>query len=140
MAYFSQEMKQKLAPAINKLCKEYGVKASIAVKHHSQLVVTIRSGEIDFIGNYNSVQSANRWYESDYRQAKDYLQVNQYYISESFSDDASEFLLELNTLMNSLNYDNSDIMTDYFDVGYYTHLTIGTWNKPYQLVNVEELV
>lgn len=139
MAYFSKEMKQQLAPAITKLCKDYGIKASIAVKHHSQLVVTIRSGSIDFIGNYNSVH-ATRWYESDYRQAKDYLQVNQYYITESFTDDASDFLMRLYTIMNSLNYDNSDIMSDYVDIGYYTQLSIGAWDKPYQLTTCDELV
>ena len=139
MAYFSQEMKQQIAPAINKLCKEYGVKASVAVKHSTQLVVTIRSGDIDFIKNYNDVQAATRWYESDYRQAKTYLPVNQYYIKETFTEDSREFLSKLYVIMNSMNYDNSDIMTDYFDIGYYTLISIGTWDKPYQLTNVVEL-
>lgn len=29
-------------------------------------------------------------------------------------------------------YDNSDAMTDYFDTAYYLHLSIGSWNKPYE--------
>ncbi len=31
-------------------------------------------------------------------------------------------------------YDNSDIMTDYFDVAWYVDINIGKWNKPYKLV------
>ena len=29
-------------------------------------------------------------------------------------------------------YDNSDAMTDYFDTAYYTHVSVGKWNKPYE--------
>jgi hypothetical protein len=35
--------------------------------------------------------------------------------------------------MNMGNHDNSDIMTDYFDVGWYVDVNIGLWNKPYIL-------
>lgn len=31
-------------------------------------------------------------------------------------------------------FDKSDSMTDYFNVAYYTDLSIGRWNKPYQMV------
>lgn len=32
------------------------------------------------------------------------------------------------------NYDNSEPMTDYFDVNYYFHLEIGKWDKSFQLM------
>ena len=32
------------------------------------------------------------------------------------------------------NYDNSDAMTDYFDVNFYLHLEIGKWDKDYKFV------
>jgi hypothetical protein len=35
--------------------------------------------------------------------------------------------------MNDGNHDNSDIQSDYFDVGWYTHINVGRWNKPYLL-------
>jgi hypothetical protein len=34
---------------------------------------------------------------------------------------------------NADNWDNSDSMTDYFDVNYYLHINIGKWNKPYEI-------
>lgn len=30
------------------------------------------------------------------------------------------------------NYDNSDVMTDYFDVNYYWTVRIWKWDKPYK--------
>ena len=58
MAYMSQEKKAEIAPAIKAICKKYGVKASVAVRHHSTLVLNIKSGKIDFIGNYNKTVDA----------------------------------------------------------------------------------
>ena len=52
MAYMSQERKANLAPAIKAVLKKYKVKATIAVRNHSTLVVNIKSGSIDFIENF----------------------------------------------------------------------------------------
>ena len=55
MAYVSQEDKARLAPGINRVLKKYNMKGSISVRHHSTLVVTIRSGAIDFTGNFKRI-------------------------------------------------------------------------------------
>ena len=47
---------------------------------------------------------------------------------------AKQFLSEVITAMHKGNHDNSDIMTDYFDVGWYIDVNIGKWNQPYALV------
>ena len=52
MAYVSQDLKSKLTPKIKAICKKYGVKASIAVRNHSTLVLNVKSGKIDFITDY----------------------------------------------------------------------------------------
>ena len=56
MAYVSQEDKKNLAPAIKAVLKKYNVKASIAVRHHSTLVVNIKSSPIDIISAVNESQ------------------------------------------------------------------------------------
>jgi hypothetical protein len=33
--------------------------------------------------------------------------------------------------MNIGNHDRSDSQTDYFDVGFYTDISIGRWDTPY---------
>ncbi|MEP3245088.1 MAG: hypothetical protein ABJN40_13080 [Sneathiella sp.] len=111
MAYMSQEKKKELAPGIKAVLKEYGFKGSISVRHHSTLVVTISSGPIEF--------------ETDHKQ------VSPYWIEENYTGIWAEFLAKLKAAMSIGNHNNSDISTDYFDVGWYININIGTWDKPY---------
>ena len=64
MAYISQDDKKELAPAIKAVLKKYGMKGTIAIRHHSSLVVNIKSGPIDFGG--------------------DDIQVNVYWVGENY--------------------------------------------------------
>lgn len=132
MAYMNQERKSAMAPAIKDVFKKYGVKGSIAVSNHMTLVANIKSGPIDFIGNYNeTVKDSHPGHE--FRPAEGYIDVNPYWYHEHFSGVAKDFLVELLTAMNTGNHDRSDIQTDYFDVGWYVDVNIGKWNKPYVL-------
>lgn len=132
MAYVSQELKAKLAPFIKVLCKQYGVKASLSVRTHSSLVLTIKSGKIDFIESFNrTCAQAPRYSHISFQPATDSIQVNPYWYKEHFDGDALAFLMDVLPAMNIGNHDNSDIQTDYFDVGWYVDVNIGTWNKPY---------
>ena len=141
MAYMSQERKQSLTPSIKAVLKKYGVKASIAVRNHSTLVVNIKSGPIDFIENYiqtdASVLHGRKMAQDqiDYIRKNQSLDVNPYWYKEHFSGKAKSFLSELFPAMNTGNHDNSDIQTDYFDVGWYVDVNIGKWNKPYTVTN-----
>jgi hypothetical protein len=128
MAYFSQERKAQIAPALKAICKKFGVKASVAVRNHSTLVLNIKSGAIDFIGNYNKVVG-----ERAGREASNSLDVNPYWYHDHFDGNAKAFLKEIFAAMNTGNHDNSDIQSDYFDVGWYVDVNIGRWNKPYVL-------
>ncbi len=123
MAYVSQELKAKLAPKIKAICKKYGVKASLAVRNHSVLCLNIKSGKIDFIGDYE----ANKEHAEKYG----HIQVNTYWYKDHFGGEAYHFLSEVIPAMNAGNHDNSDIQTDYFDVGWYINVNVGQWNKPY---------
>ncbi len=118
MAYVSQADKKALAPAIKAVLNKYGMKGSIRVRHHSTLVVTVKSGAIDF---------------SEYMRGDAYIDVNPYWIDTHYSGIARDFLNELLDAMKGPNYfNNDDAMTDYFHRSHYTDITIGTaWNKPY---------
>lgn len=127
MAYMSQERKQQLAPAIKKVLDKYGMKGTIAVRHHSTLVVNIRQGKLDLIANYNQRTSNTTAH------ARDYIDVNPYWFHDHFEGTCKDFLTELFAACNAGNHDNSDIQTDYFDVGWYVDVNIGKWGKPYAL-------
>ena len=137
MAYMSQERKAELVPAIKAVLKKYKVKATIAVRNHSTLVVNIKSGSIDFIENFiqtdAGVMHGRKMAQEqiDYIRKNKSLDVNPYWYKEHFSGIARDFLMELIPAMNNGNHDNSDIQTDYFDVGWYVDVNIGKWNKPY---------
>lgn len=134
MAYMSQERKAQIAPAVKAICKKYGVKASLAVSNHSTLVLNVKQGDIDFIGNYNKTVDARPGGFRNGSEAKDSIQVNTYWYHEHFSGKAKKFLQEVLAEMGKGNHDNSDIQTDYFDVGWYVDVNIGKWNQPYALV------
>ena len=110
MAYVSKETKAELAPGIKKVLDEYGMKGTIAKDTHT-LKVNLKSGPIDFGTD----------------------SVNEYHIDSHYTGVAKEFLLKLKDAMMVGNHNNSDIMTDYFDVGWYIGINIGKWDKPYEM-------
>ena len=121
MAYVSQKDKAELAPAIKKVLSKYGMKGSISIRHHSTLVVTLQSGEIDF---------------GEYTHGDGYIQVNVYHIERHYKGKAQKFLTELLAAMKGPGwFDKSDAMTDYFHVKHYCDINVGKWNKPYFLQN-----
>jgi len=124
MAYVSQELKSKLAPKIKAICKKYGVNVSLAVRNHSTLVLNVKSGKIDFIQDYGDSDDARKFG----------IQVNPYWYRDHFTGKSKAFLSEVIPAMNDGNWDESDIQTDYFNVGWYIDVNIGKWNKPYQIV------
>ena len=133
MAYVSQELKSKLSPAIKAVCKKYGIRASIAVRNHMTLALNVKSGKIDFIGNSNRVCGADFYQVSRgfKPNTTGYDQVNPYHFQSHYDGDAKAFLSEVLAVMNDGNWDKSDIQTDYFNVGWYVDVNIGSWNKPY---------
>ena len=125
MAYVSQDLKKKLAPKIKAICTKYGVKASLAVRNHSVLCLNIKSGKIDFLGNYAR--------DNEYAKKYGHIDVNTYWYQDHFDGVARDFFSEVIPAMNVGNHDRSDIQTDYFDVGWYIDVNVGKWNKPYEL-------
>ena len=139
MAYMSQERKAKIAVKVKAICKKYGVRASLAVRNHSTLVLNVRQGPIDFVENFIETDRAKPYakYMTDeqvaYIRRNQSLDVNVYWYKDHFSGRALKFLSEVIPAMNDGNHDRSDIQTDYFDVGWYVDVNIGRWNRPYAL-------
>lgn len=141
MAYVSKDLKAKLSVHVKEICKKYGVNATLAVRNHSTLVLNVKSSKIDFLKNYSECvkkQAALRpgkYHESfiSHVHKEEYIQVNEYHIESTFSGVAKNFLNEVKSALNAGNHDNSDMQTDYFDVGWYTEINIGKWDKPYEL-------
>lgn len=140
MAYVSQDRKQSLAPAVRAVLKKYGVKGSLSIRTHSSLVLTVKSGKIDFVENFietdSKVLHGRKMSQDqiDHIRKNQSVDVNPYWYHEHFSGKAKDFLKEVLAAMNKGNHNNSDAMTDYFDVGWYVDVNIGRWNQPYVYV------
>ena len=126
MAYVSQDLKKKLSPEIKSVLAKYGMKGSIAVRHHSTLVINIKSGNLDLIGDFNKDNQKNH--------ASGYLDVNVYHLDFYGRNNKkiNDFYNELLTAAKGDEwFDKSDIMTDYFHTAYYIDINVGKWDKPY---------
>ncbi len=117
MAYYSQEQKRSAAPRIRALLAEYGMKGSLSVNHHSTVVLKLKSGPIDFGQN-----------DDGYR---GFIDVNVYWIDQHYTGQAREFLNRALKILMEGNHNNSDIQSDYFDVGWYVDIRVGDWSTPY---------
>lgn len=114
MAYMSQEKKKALAPGVKAVLKKYGMKGSLSVRHHMTLVLTLSEGELDL---------------------PEYANFNLYWLEKNHEGKVLDFLKEVKAALNVGNHDRSDIMTDYFDVGWYVDVKAGG-SKPYRCTAV----
>lgn len=114
MAYISSEIVAQKRKQIKAALK--GFKVSVTRSNHSGISVDILSGPIDM--------------------GVDYQQVNQYYIKEHYADRPEV----MNVLQSVYEIAAAGKTTDYYDQDYgfvpnfYVHISIGAWNKPYQIV------
>jgi len=136
MAYMNQERKAKITKMLKPILAKYKVKGSLSVRNHSTIVLTLKSGSIDFIGNSNRV-CGNDFYQVQ-RGFKPtttgYDQVNPYWFQDHYDGDAKAFLTEAFKALKSADwYDESNAMIDYFNTAYYVDVNIGKWDKPYIL-------
>lgn len=133
MAYMSQEKKKELAPKIKAVLAKYGMKGTLGVRHHSTLVLNIKSGALDILTHINADR---RDYENrrgtnigpDVKYAE---LSHKHYGEDRYPENIKAFLEEIREAMNVGNWDKSDIQTDYFNVGWYTDINLGTWDAPY---------
>lgn len=119
MAYMSQQKKKELTPAIQAVLKKYSIKGSISVNgNHSTLVVKLLSGGIDFGKTDGS--------------------IHHYYIETNYANNqrATSFLKELVNAMQIGNYNNSDIQSGYFDVGWYIEIIVGSYKNHYVFTGI----
>ena len=139
MAYVSQEEKKELSVGIKRVLKKYNVKGTIGVHHRSTIVVRLRSGDLDILGNYweDYTQRVERGQIEPWNQRKEkptYLDVNHHSVDRIYTGEVLNFFNELIAEMKGKDFfDETDIMTDYFHCSHYLNIEVGhyTNEKPY---------
>jgi hypothetical protein len=131
MAYMNQEMKSKIAVELKKVVPA-GWKYSLAVRNHSTLVFTLRQAPVDILGNIRAaIEAKQDSYGSKSVEVGTSWTVNPYYIETQFSGDVLATMLKISEALNNGNWDKSDVQSDYFNVGWYVDISIGSWNDPF---------
>lgn len=127
MAYVSQEKKAKIAAALKQVVPA-GWKYSLAVRHHSTIVMTISAAPVDIIGAMKPTPYLDP-------KTATYVDLNHYHYRDHIADqDVADTFGKIIGALNTDNFDNSDPMTDYFHVGHYVDVKIGRYDKPFQVV------
>lgn len=150
MAYMNQQKKLCIADALKKVVpKDW--KYSLAVRHHSTIVMTIRSAPIDFMQMEadrlrTELRRGHSYVDPNHIAAYigelehgevEYFQLNEFQVATQFPGEIGATLAKIVAVLNTGNYDNSDLMTDYFDVGHYISLRIGDYGKPFRYIPPE---
>lgn len=127
MAYFTQDMKSELVQRLKNSFPDW--KFSVSVKDASSVIVKIKSAPIDLWSNFvENVGKENLYGDNGY------TSINQYYLENQFDGVALEEMQRLRSHINlegskNANYSNSDVRSDYTDVGYYYSIKIGYSNE-----------
>ena len=111
MAYISAKSTRMIKKALKETFPEFTF--SVRNEDHTSVGVTIKSGPTDF-------------------GCGDHAQLNHFY-PENYENGEllAKMIYVINTSGERPNFDKSDIQTDYFNVGYYVHMEVGTWEKPF---------
>jgi hypothetical protein len=123
MAYITSESVKEMRNSIKALYPaKQGWKFSITREHYSNVRCEILTAPVELrVDTTKENEGVNNfWIESRF---------------EGKNEIATEILKNINDILNLNNFDKSDSMTDYFHVGHYVTLTIGSWDKPFKLVN-----
>ena len=129
MAYMNQERKKVIAAGLKPIRAKYGVKASLSVRNHSTIVLKIRECDFDPAGDMCLIHLQPS-------EAPRVVDVNPYHYERHFGGRTLEFLKEAFAVLNNGNHDRSDIMSDYFDVGWYVVVRFGDYQTPYRCTSV----
>ncbi len=131
MAYVSKEKKAKIVAAV-KAAMPKSWKATFAVRNGSGIVMTIKSTPFT-LENLFGKEACEAMSEYHYIDGVlGHVDVNHRYLDRHIKNkDALEVLEKVVKALDTDNYNNSDIMTDYFDVGHYIELQFGSYDKAY---------
>ena len=130
MAYITTEEVREIRNALKEKFGKLGLKFSVKNAHKMEVIVSIKSGKTDFSDIWADKK------EGDY--GFGYAQINQYHLHHYPKHEKlfGEIIDIIKTAPAKAKngrkwFDESDSMTDYFNVCYYFSLNVGSWDKPY---------
>ena len=138
MAFISAEDVKHIRNELKKELPQY--KFSVVRDHHSSVTISLMKGpafnDYEYFDRYNNVTKTANLSDGEHHQ------INQYHLEDFYGKENAEILSKIDTISRTAPaknggkvwYNDSDIQTDYFDIAYYVHISVGKWNKPYEVV------
>lgn len=136
-----------------------GCKFSVRKDHYNSMTLSLMKADFKVINqekteNYILDRSKlEDWqFKNNYQYIQDngiekyleHIELNKYHIAEYnatdpaglhnniiFTEQGYNLIKRIIEIVEYYNYDNSDAMTDYFDVNFYDHFQLGQWDKPF---------
>ncbi len=133
MAYMNQERKKLIDAELKKVVPA-GWKYSLAVRNNSTICFTLREAPVDILGDIRTRRTDGSTPQTDTTNDLDkgYCELNVYYVPQAFSSpQLVDVFCKIRDALNTGNWDKSDPMTDYFNVGWYVDMSIGRWDTPF---------
>jgi hypothetical protein len=131
MAFMNQERKKRIAEDLKKVIPA-DWKYSLKVRNHSTICLTIRQAPVDLLGEFRKAATEH------YHEPVPSDPGQMYYCLNPYHWDKLPLRADLKKVFHGIfnalfkgNHDNSDPMTDYFDVGWYVDVQIGEWDNPF---------
>lgn len=133
--YLSKELKEKLIKAVKSVTPATW-SVSFAVRDHATIVMTIRSTpyalkDIFTEKKYNNTSSAYRDEEGNVFYIP--FEYHRFNDKDIKIDEVRDALSKIYEVLNMENYNDSDSMRGYHDVGYGVALNFGKYNAPYKV-------
>jgi len=131
MAYVNQEKKAIIAAAVKAVVPK-GWKYTLSVKHHSTIVFTLKSAPVALMSEYKRVREAlaKKTMRDLYPIERSSFDTNVYYL-EHFFDNSLATFQKIKDALNTGNHDNSEPQSDYYDIGHYISIKVGTYEKDF---------
>ncbi len=126
MAYMNKEKKALIAAELKRVLPK-SWKYSLTTTD-SSITLAITEAPMDLIGlslPCPSFAGRAQCWSTD---------INVYYLSDRYVGEALGLMSAAVDALNTGNWDRSDSMTDYFNVGHYVHFCLGTPAKPFNHV------
>lgn len=122
MAYVSKEDAKTKREAIKRAfpAKE-GWKFSLTVQNYSKISFSILKAPYDMLE------------KEDKESERGCVSINYHHIRDKFKGRKMKDLLTMYKILNKGNYNNSDSMRDYFDVGFYLDMYIGRYDRDFSV-------
>ena len=118
MAYIDKAKKARIAEQLAKVVPA-GWTYSLAIIHSTKLVFTLRAAPVDVLHHIKGA-------------ADGHADLNQYWLDRQITDHGIRRKFEdIVRALNAENFDQSDAMSDYIDVGYYVDIRVGQHGKPF---------